>query len=102
MNDIYHPKDGCELKSVVLGRAASKKKASEPSAAPPCSANCSVCDWQQEEEGQWETDCDETFEFQEGGPLDNGFEWCPYCGKKLVETIYSEPQNAPGDAPAES
>jgi len=26
MNDIYHPKDGCELKSVVLGRAASRKK----------------------------------------------------------------------------
>ncbi len=71
-----------------------KEKSKRPSAAPPCSANCSVCDWQQEEEGQWETDCDETFEFQEGGPLDNGFEWCPYCGKKLVETIYSEPQNA--------
>lgn len=26
MNDIYHPKDGCELKSVVLGRASSKKR----------------------------------------------------------------------------
>lgn len=37
MNDIYHPKDGCELKSVVLGRAASKKKANEPLAALPCS-----------------------------------------------------------------
>ena len=28
--DIYHPKDGCELKSVVLGRNASKKKAAGP------------------------------------------------------------------------
>jgi hypothetical protein len=27
VNDTYHPKDGCELKSVVLGRASSKKKA---------------------------------------------------------------------------
>lgn len=26
MDDIYHPKKGCELKSVVLGRASSKKK----------------------------------------------------------------------------
>ena len=39
MNDIYHPKDGCELKSVVLGRAASKKKADNKPAAPSGSAS---------------------------------------------------------------
>ena len=35
MNDIYHPKDGCELKSVVLGRDASRKK--KESSALDCS-----------------------------------------------------------------
>lgn len=35
MDDIYHPKNGCELKSVVLGREASRKKSS---AAPSRSA----------------------------------------------------------------
>ena len=33
MNDIYHPKDGCELKSAVRGRAASKKKVPDLPAA---------------------------------------------------------------------
>ena len=31
MDDIYHPKNGCELKSVVLGREASRKKSSSAS-----------------------------------------------------------------------
>jgi hypothetical protein len=62
--------------------------------------DCSVCDWQQEEDGQWETDCSETFEFNEGGPKENGFEWCPYCGKKLTATPYSE--NVPAMASADT
>jgi len=51
------------------------------------------CDWQQEEDGQWETDCRKIFEFTVGGPSDNGFKFCPYCGKLLTWTPFL-PDNA--------
>jgi len=51
-------------------------------------SDCSACDWRQEDDGQWGTDCSETFAFREGGPKENGYEWCPYCGKKLEATPY--------------
>lgn len=34
----------------------------------------------------WRTDCCNTFCVDNGlGPLDNGFCYCPYCGKELEE-----------------
>jgi hypothetical protein len=33
----------------------------------------------------WESECGQVFTFIEDGPRDNGFEFCPYCGKSLVE-----------------
>ena len=41
------------------------------------------CEWQQNEYGAWETGCHELFEFNEGGPSENGFVYCPYCGGEL-------------------
>ena len=44
------------------------------------------CMWQQDEDGAWETDCNECFQFNEGGPHDNRWEYCPYCGNRIKES----------------
>jgi hypothetical protein len=48
------------------------------------------CDWEQNEDGWWNTDCGNAFEFSDGSPAYNQFTCCPYCGKALTETPYSE------------
>jgi rRNA maturation endonuclease Nob1 len=50
------------------------------------------CLWQENEDGQWETGCDEIFEFVAGKPLENGFNFCPYCGKPIKQKLYKEPK----------
>lgn len=49
------------------------------------SIDCTTCEWLEDEDGLWVTDCNEDFQFTSHGPSENGFEWCPYCGKKLIE-----------------
>lgn len=46
------------------------------------------CEWKQDEDqhGLWETDCGNLFDITEGTPHENGMNYCPYCGKHLVET----------------
>ena len=29
------------------------------------------------------TSCNNYFQFNDGGPIDNGFKFCPYCGAEL-------------------
>lgn len=43
----------------------------------------SKCQWREDEDGNWETACGELFFFTEGGPAENGFLFCPYCGSNL-------------------
>ena len=38
-----------------------------------------------EDEVYWDTSCDNAFQFEDGSPTDNGFKYCPYCGRKLKE-----------------
>lgn len=45
--------------------------------------NGQICEWNEDEDGVWVTECQELFEFNECGPQENGFKFCPYCGKKL-------------------
>ena len=34
----------------------------------------------------WESECNKKgFSFNEGSPVDNGFKFCPYCGRNLKE-----------------
>jgi rRNA maturation endonuclease Nob1 len=42
-----------------------------------------ICEWREDEDGIWDTGCGNRFEFNHGGPPENSFEFCPYCGKKL-------------------
>lgn len=47
----------------------------------------SVCRWEPDGDGIWETECGNTFQFSDSGPRDNGFEFCPYCGCSLKSAI---------------
>ena len=43
------------------------------------------CVWTEDEDGNYDTDCDEKYSFIVGGPTDNGMKFCCYCGKPLKE-----------------
>ena len=45
------------------------------------------CEWQQDENGVWETNCGNLFEVTEGTPYENDLKYCPYCGKHLVQGV---------------
>ncbi len=51
----------------------------------------SCCIWKEEKgldtDGIYKTDCDNMFTIMEGNPEDNGFKYCPYCSKAIVEDI---------------
>lgn len=51
-------------------------------------AEVEPCDWYQNSDGLWWTDCGSLFEFNDGGPFLNNIKFCGYCGKKLVEIPY--------------
>lgn len=44
-----------------------------------------VCTWHEDDDGLWHTDCKQMFTLFDGTPVENGFKFCPYCGKSLVE-----------------
>lgn len=43
------------------------------------------CTWTYDSDGVWATSCEHTFCFNDGGPTENHFTCCCYCGKPLVE-----------------
>jgi len=43
------------------------------------------CKWQQDSDGNWETECHEMFILNDGGPNDNRMNYCPYCGCVIEE-----------------
>jgi rRNA maturation endonuclease Nob1 len=47
-----------------------------------------TCQWAQDDMGGddvWETQCGQAFQFNDGGPAENSFKFCAYCGGNLVE-----------------
>lgn len=44
-----------------------------------------ACLWQEDEDGNWHTSCHQMHTFFDGGPLDNEYQFCPYCGLPLKE-----------------
>jgi hypothetical protein len=48
-----------------------------------------TCDWLDDEDGVWHTDCGNAFEFRADGPVENRFIVCPYCSGNL--TLRDEP-----------
>lgn len=47
-----------------------------------------ICEWKYDDgDDYWETDCSEAFQFFNGTPKDNGFEFCPFCRRELLESL---------------
>ena len=42
------------------------------------------CHWQEDDDGVQETECGNAFILNDGGVSDNGFKFCPYCGRAIV------------------
>jgi hypothetical protein len=49
-----------------------------------------MCVWEEDEGGNWWTSCGNAFIFEDEGPVENGFRYCPYCGRLLWEQPYWE------------
>ena len=47
-----------------------------------------TCNWQEDENGWYETDCDHTFGMITGTPDGNDMTYCPYCGKPIKTIDY--------------
>ena len=43
------------------------------------------CTWEEDQDGNWQTDCGNSFCLDSGTPLENGMKFCAYCGKTLLE-----------------
>lgn len=56
--------------------------------AVPIEPTQEICEWIQDSDGNWETDCDDMFVFETGSPADNHMHFCCYCGKKLAQKSY--------------
>jgi len=41
------------------------------------------CKWEVNDDGVWLTYCNNAHEFINGDPDENGFNYCPYCGKEI-------------------
>ena len=64
------------------GIAAEEAKAEQ--AAEPFE----TCLWTEDNDIKWDTACGESFVFDDGGPYENGFIFCCYCGKRLAFEYY--------------
>jgi len=55
------------------------------------------CNWWCDENGIWQTECGNAFEFYHDGPKENEYAFCPYCGSKIVppnELAEARPERA--------
>lgn len=42
------------------------------------------CVWLQDSYGTWDTSCGKTWEFTDGGPMENEANYCHHCGGALL------------------
>ena len=52
--------------------------------------NRTECKWEQDEDGNWDTDCGNLHVLLDGGPKENRMLFCCYCGKPIVEPVEPE------------
>ena len=55
--------------------------------------NALVCVWHEDRDGNWETDCGDMHILIEGSPSENHMAYCCYCGGKLLEERYVDPDD---------
>lgn len=51
------------------------------------------CEWSQDDDGVWNTSCENMFEILEGTPDENMMLYCPYCWKRLIQLHYPGDEN---------
>ncbi len=61
----------------------------------PTQASVAPCNWAEDEDGNWFTDCGDGFTFIDGTPDENHMKFCCYCGKPLTVSRYKEPDVEP-------
>lgn len=47
-----------------------------------------ICNWSEDEDGNWHTGCGEMYIILEGTPSENRMNFCLYCGKPLRQILY--------------
>ena len=54
----------------------------------------SLCGWglDDAEWNAYSTGCGQMFVFNDEGPAQNGFKFCPYCGAEIHEHVTNEPE----------
>ena len=50
------------------------------------------CAWRPDDDGNWETGCDEMHIFLDGSPSENKHKYCPYCGLEILEVLPGWPE----------
>lgn len=73
----------CSYLAIVMVIAMA---AGSPAPSPPPETewtNMKKCDWREDENGAWQTECKHLFEFINDGPEENKFKFCPFCGGAL-------------------
>lgn len=48
------------------------------------------CIWSQDSSYCYAAQCGKVFVFNDDGAEENGFKFCPFCGKRLVDIKYKE------------
>lgn len=59
--------------------ARTKKKPNQPT---------QVCEWLEDDDGNWETSCDNAHVLNDGTPAENGMKFCCYCGRVLKQRTH--------------
>lgn len=49
-----------------------------------------ICTWEEDEDGLWNTECNNVFEIIDGTPEENKMKYCPYCGRILCQILFYE------------
>jgi hypothetical protein len=55
------------------------------------------CIWTEDENGDWASACGNAYVFYSGGPRDNAFVFCCFCGHPLVEEPWEESRDGGDD-----
>ena len=66
-------------------RRCDQEAASELAAPTLLACATQICEWHRWESGQYETKCDNVFEFTHEGIKENNFKYCPFCGGSITE-----------------
>lgn len=82
----HHSPGGIESVDVLYPAIAQLRAALSATPDAASADGAGLCEWLGNDDGTWNPSCDgEAFIFNDGGPLENKFRFCPYCAKPIGE-----------------